>query len=102
MAVAGGRNLSSSPRLASGASLLEYVLKPVAVIDKTLPVIDLPDARPFASGNGPHDYLCGTCRNVLLSKIELPKPQRVIVVCGKCRTPNLMEATADGTLALEP
>jgi hypothetical protein len=73
---------------------LEYLLKPVAGVDNTMPVIDLPDARPFATGNGPHDYLCGRCRNVLLSKVEFQKPQRVTVVCGKCRTANIMEARA--------
>jgi hypothetical protein len=80
---------------------LDYLLKPVVAIDKTMPVIDLPDARPFAVGNGPHDYLCGECRNVLLSKVEIPKPQRVMVVCGKCRTANLMEASAGGDSVAE-
>jgi len=73
---------------------LEHLLKPVSAVDSTLPVIDLPDARPFATGNGPHDYLCGKCRNVLLSKVEIQKPQRVMVVCGRCRTANLLEASA--------
>ena len=77
-----------------GGHLLEYLLKPVTAIDDTMPVITLPDARPFATGNGPHDYLCGKCRNVLLSKVDLPRPQRVLVVCGSCRTANLMEAAA--------
>lgn len=73
---------------------MEYLFKPLVVVDRTLPVIELPDGRPFATGSGPHDYLCGRCRNVLMSKVEVPKPQRVIVVCGKCRTANLMEPTA--------
>ncbi len=72
---------------------MDHLLKPVAAIDRTTPVIDLPDERPFATGDGPHDYLCGRCRNVLLGKVELPKPQRVLVICGKCRTANLMEPT---------
>lgn len=70
---------------------MQYVLKPVAEIDDTMPIIDLPNAKPFATGNGPHDYLCGNCRNVLMGKVEIPTPQRVTVICGKCRTGNLME-----------
>ena len=68
-----------------------YRLKPVAVPDDRMPVITLPDARPFARGNGPHDYLCGTCANPLLSCVELVTPQNVVIVCGKCRTSNLIE-----------
>ena len=75
---------------------MQYLLKPVAAVDDTMPVIELPDARPFATGNGPHDYLCGHCRNVLMSKVELLTPQRVTMICGKCRTANLMQTSASG------
>jgi hypothetical protein len=72
---------------------VDYLLKPV--LDKTVPFIDLPNAQPFATGNGPDDYLCVKCCNVLLSKVEIPKPQCVMEVCGKCRTANLMEVGAE-------
>ena len=48
---------------------MDDVLEPVAAIDKTMPVIDLPNAQPFATGNGPHDCLCGNCRNALMSTV---------------------------------
>ena len=69
---------------------MDYLFEPVVIVDKTMPVIDLPNALPFATGNGPHNYLCGGCRNVLMSTIEMPRPQRVIIICGKCRTANIM------------
>jgi hypothetical protein len=68
----------------------EYLLKTVSEVDRKTPVIDLPDARPFATGNGEHDYLCGGCRNVLLHRVELPRPQQVTMICGKCRTANML------------
>lgn len=85
-----------------GSLGLDYVLMPLAAIDNSMPVIDLPDARPFATGDGPHDYLCGTCRNVLLSKVEIFEPQRVTVICGKCRTANLMQASPGDKPVSEP
>jgi hypothetical protein len=70
--------------------MAEYRLKPAATIDPRLPVIDLHDGRPFATGNGPHDYLCGACGNGLMLKLEIALPKDVLVICGTCRTPNLM------------
>ena len=73
--------------------MTEYFLKPIEKPSCRGPIIDLPDARPFATGNGPHDYLCGRCRNVLFRKIEVPRAQPVTVICGKCRGANLMTPT---------
>ena len=67
--------------------MAEFRLKPVDVVDPQLPMIELPDARPYLIGSGPHDYLCGACGNGLLLKTEVVLPQRVIIVCGKCRGP---------------
>lgn len=68
-----------------------YVFKSVSVVDKRLPVIDLPDPRPFMTGDGPHDYCCGGCRNVLLQRVEMARPQKVTIVCGRCRGANAMD-----------
>jgi hypothetical protein len=71
--------------------MAEFRLKPVAVVDRMLPVIDLPDARPFLVGNGPHDYLCSSCDNGLLLKIDITLPQNVIIICGKCRSAMVLD-----------
>lgn len=78
------------PSLAREATMAEYLLKPVPTADDRLPTIDLRDPRPFAIGNGAHDYLCGTCGNVLLSKVDMPS-RRMTVICGKCRGANVTE-----------
>lgn len=47
--------------------------------------------RPVFTGNGPNDYVCGTCGNLLASRMD---PQymskRVRVRCGRCRTVNVV------------
>lgn len=91
-----GTGAMITPTIMLGAAQGTYLFRPVALIDRTMPVIDLPNAQPFAIGDGPHDFLCGHCRNVLLRKVEMPKRQRVTMVCGRCRTANLMDATVDG------
>jgi hypothetical protein len=96
-----GTGAMSDTTIVLGAAQGTYLFRPVAFIDRTMPVIDLPDAQPFAIGNGPHDFLCGYCRNLLLSKVEMPKRQRVTMICGRCRTANLMDATADDNAAPE-
>jgi hypothetical protein len=73
---------------------MRFALGVLSSIEPGRPVIDLPDGRAFATGNGPHDYVCGRCGNILFGRIDLPAPPKVIVVCGKCRTPNGMTFTA--------
>ena len=72
------------------ASMAEFRLRPMATLDSRMPVIDLPDERPFATGNGAHDYLCGTCGHALFLKVEIVITKDVVVICGKCRSNNLM------------
>ncbi|CAN5131795.1 hypothetical protein BH10PSE6_BH10PSE6_58300 [soil metagenome] len=72
---------------------MRFVMGILDFVELSRPVIDLPDGRAFATGNGPHDYLCGGCGNVLFAGLELPDPPKVTVVCGKCRTPNGMTFT---------
>lgn len=72
---------------------MRFVMGVVGLVDRNRPVIELADERPFAAGNGPHDYACGGCGNVLFAQLDLPAPPRVTVVCGKCRTANGMTFT---------
>ena len=48
-------------------------------------------ARPVFSGNGPDDYVCVSCANVLAASMD---PQymskRVRIRCGRCRTVNVV------------
>lgn len=75
---------------------MRYALRVLPSIDRSRPVLDLPDDRPFATGNGPHDYACGGCGNVLFAQVDLPAPPTVTVVCGKCRTANGMISCDSG------
>jgi phage FluMu protein Com len=47
--------------------------------------------RPVFNGNGPNDYVCVQCANVLAESMD---PQymtkRVRVRCGRCRTVNVV------------
>ena len=50
---------------------------------------DDPD-RPAFSGNGPDDYVCVKCGNVLAVAMgEMEMTRRVRVRCGGCRTVNV-------------
>jgi phage FluMu protein Com len=52
-------------------------------------VQDDPD-RPVFQGNGPDDYVCVECRNVLavaMHPVQMTK--KVRVKCGRCRTVNV-------------
>ena len=50
---------------------------------------DDPD-RPVFSGNGPDDYVCVECGNVLaVSMHPVQMTKKVRVRCGRCRTVNV-------------
>lgn len=50
---------------------------------------DDPD-RPVFRGNGPYDYVCVECGNVLAASMGLEQMnKRVRVRCGRCRTVNV-------------
>jgi phage FluMu protein Com len=47
-------------------------------------------ARPAFHGNGPDDYVCARCGNVLAEGMhELQMTYKVRVRCGVCRTVNV-------------
>ena len=52
--------------------------------------VQMEPGRPVFSGNGPDDYVCVSCGNVLAAGMD---PQymtrRVRVKCGRCRTVNI-------------
>jgi len=57
---------------------------------------DDPD-RPVFNGNGPDDYVCVECGNVLASGMGMEQmTKRVRVRCGRCRTINVAVADAKG------
>ena len=57
---------------------------------------DDPD-RPVFRGNGPSDYVCVECGNVLASGMGMEQmTKRVRVRCGRCRTVNVAVADAKG------
>ena len=50
---------------------------------------DDPD-RPVFRGNGPDDYVCVTCGNVLAESMDAAyMTKKVRVRCGRCRTVNV-------------
>jgi phage FluMu protein Com len=53
--------------------------------------------RPVFSGNGPYDYVCVECGNVLAAAMG-PEymTKRVRVRCGRCRTVNVAVFDAKG------
>jgi phage FluMu protein Com len=57
--------------------------------------------RPAFRGNGPDDYVCVTCGNVLAESMHaLQMTKKVRVRCGRCSTVNVAryeESEADGT-----
>jgi phage FluMu protein Com len=61
---------------------------------------DNPD-RPVFRGNGPDDYLCVSCGNVLASGMDpLYMTKKVRVKCGRCKTVNV--AITDESPAGDP
>jgi hypothetical protein len=47
-------------------------------------------ARPAFTGNGPDDYVCVKCGNVLAASMhELQMTKKVRVKCGVCKTVNV-------------
>jgi phage FluMu protein Com len=47
-------------------------------------------ARPVFSGNGPDDYVCGECGNVLATAMAAEYMNRKLRIrCGRCRTVNV-------------
>jgi phage FluMu protein Com len=46
--------------------------------------------RPAFRGNGPDDYVCGQCGNVLAEAMNAAQmTKKVRVRCGRCRTVNV-------------
>jgi phage FluMu protein Com len=46
--------------------------------------------RPVFSGNGPDDYVCVECGNVLAERMDVAyMTKRVRVRCGRCATVNV-------------
>jgi phage FluMu protein Com len=57
---------------------------------------DDPD-RPVFRGNGPYDYVCAACGNVLAHGMSLETmTKRVRVKCARCRTVNVAVFDAKG------
>jgi phage FluMu protein Com len=53
--------------------------------------------RPVFRGNGPYDYVCVECGNVLAHAMDLEQmTKRVRVKCGRCRTVNVAVYDARG------
>ena len=53
--------------------------------------------RPVFHGNGPYDYVCVECGNVLAEAMGLEQmTKRVRVRCGRCRTVNVAVFDAFG------
>jgi ribosomal protein S27AE len=51
--------------------------------------------RPAFRGNGPDDYVCVTCGNVLAESMDAAyMTKKVRVKCGRCKTVNV--AVTDG------
>jgi phage FluMu protein Com len=47
-------------------------------------------ARPVFHGNGPDDYVCVECGNVLAASMDAQyMTKKVRVKCGRCRTVNV-------------
>ena len=58
-------------------------------IDGGTAIQENPD-RPVFRGNGPDDYLCVKCGNVLASSMDPAyMTRRVRIRCGRCRTVNV-------------
>ena len=57
---------------------------------------EAPD-RPVWSGNGPNDYVCVECGNVLAAAMGLEQmTKRVRIKCGRCKTVNVAVYDAKG------
>jgi phage FluMu protein Com len=53
--------------------------------------------RPVFRGNGPDDYVCVECGNVLATGMGLESmTKRVRIKCGRCRTVNVAVYDAKG------
>jgi hypothetical protein len=58
-------------------------------VDGGTAIQERPD-RPVFRGNGPDDYVCVSCGNVLASGMdEAYMTRRVRIKCGQCRTVNV-------------
>ena len=58
---------------------------------------DDPD-RPVFNGNGPDDYVCVTCGNLLASRMDgRYMTRKVRVRCGRCSTVNVAVTADDPT-----
>jgi phage FluMu protein Com len=58
--------------------------------------------RPVFRGNGPDDYVCVECGNVLAEAMHaLQMTKKVRVRCGRCSTVNVA-VTADGAGPAQP
>jgi phage FluMu protein Com len=46
--------------------------------------------RPVFSANGPDDYVCANCGNLLAASMsEVQMTRKVRIKCGRCRTVNV-------------
>jgi phage FluMu protein Com len=53
--------------------------------------------RPVFSGNGPFDYVCVECGNVLASAMDPDyMTRKVRIRCGRCRTVNVAVTDESG------
>jgi ribosomal protein S27AE len=68
--------------------MVDYSLRSLLAVDAGKPVIDLKSDLPFVTGDGPNNYLCGKCRNILFKNVDIPHTRDIIVICGRCRTHN--------------
>jgi ribosomal protein S27AE len=51
---------------------------------------DKPDV-PVFHGNGPDDYFCATCGNLLAERMPAAQMRKVRIRCGKCQATNCIE-----------
>jgi DNA-directed RNA polymerase subunit RPC12/RpoP len=54
--------------------------------------------RPVFSGNGPNDYVCAECGNVLAASMSHEQMTlKVRIRCGRCRTVNVAVTDIKGS-----
>jgi phage FluMu protein Com len=54
--------------------------------------------RPVFSGNGPDDYVCADCGNVLAASMQpVQMTLKVRIRCARCRTVNVADTDIKGS-----
>jgi phage FluMu protein Com len=54
--------------------------------------------RPVFGGNGPDDYVCAECGNVLAESMHhMQMTLKVRIRCGRCRTVNVADTDIKGS-----